>query len=446
MVARKVGQGDSMRSNRKRARRSSRSLGLVGWSGWILVLAPVDRAQESPQVDWRSRRDVGRDVLLEFEFEERSSHRKSGGGSGFQVRGTIRDRVFAQEGEDAIGVRLVTRTNGTETDTEVAFFRTRPDGTTEDDTPLAALIWPHWHELPFSDPVEAVAELAPGLDRERDIEFRDPQFRSIWPHAVRVRETVLSVPDLRWNERVVARSWKASDETGLLDPAGRHALLALEDRCRFHAETGVLVERAIAVSFLSPPSSDMQADWSWTIREVAAHSESFFPPSAEEGLELRRAFRLARARPREALALLSEWTPSGPPGMSDVAAQVWLLAKSYEARLDGLLEWELGQLGLEGCGAVGLSVDDAAQAVWDGRATAVFEHAGLEAGRHRDALRRRWAAKGRSERAIRVLEQLHEAGDVETGRELDQQRDGLSPERLREAAQWFEARMEELGR
>jgi hypothetical protein len=446
MVDRKAGQGNSMRSNRKRARRSSRSLGLVGWSAWILVLAPVDRAQESPQVDWRSRGDVGRDVLLEFEFEERSSHRKSGGGNAYQVRGTIRDRVFVQEGEDAIGVRLVTRTNGTETHSEVAFFRTRTDGRTEDDTPLAALIWPHWHELPFSDPVGAAADLAPGLDRERDVELQDPEFRSIWPHAVRVRETVLSVPDLRWNERVLARSWKASDETGLLDPAGRRALLALEDRCRFHAETGVIVERAIAVSFLSPPSSDMRADWSWTIREVAAHSESFSPPSADEGLELRRAFRLARARPREALALFSAWSPSRPPGMSDVAAQVWLLAKGYEARLDGLLKWQLGQLELEGWGAVGLSVDDAAQAVWDGRATAAFEHAGLEAGRHRDALRRRWAAEGRGERAIRVLEQLHEAGCVETGGELERQEGGLSAGRRREAAEWFEARMEELSR
>jgi hypothetical protein len=44
-------------------------------------------------------------------------------------------------------------------------------------------------------------------------------------------------------------------------------------------------------------------------------------------------------------------------------------------------------------------------------------HAGLEAERHRDALRRRRAAEGRSERTIRALEPLHAIDVAETGEE-----------------------------
>lgn len=378
--------------------------------------------QTAGEVDWRSRRELGLDVVVEFELEDLSTDRESGGGNGYQEHGTIHDRVFAEENGVFLGARLVTRTNGTRSNPEVRFFRTPREGATEDDAPLEAFQWKQRVGFPYSDPLGATpAELRAGLERERRIEIRDPEFQACFGDPVLVRETVVNDPDARAGVRVVSRRWNAADESGIQNSSCASALLALDDRCSFNERTGTLLERRLDVSFFRPAAPQMIQRRTWTLREDAVSSMDFPDLIEQEGRKLRTAYHLARAKPREAFDILSAWAAKRyHPWMADVAAQVWLIAIRSQADLEAFLQEELQRHTPPEWSAVGISEEDALVAVWTGRLTATFAHAELDADGHRTAFLGRLARAGRDKAALDALQRLHDSGAREISSELDQ--------------------------
>lgn len=402
----------------------------------IVALAPQAAATRAQRdVDWRSRTQLGLDLLLEFESEYLSLSRTRGGGNGFQEHGTIRDRVFAQEEGAFLGVRLVTRTNGTSTRTEVRFFRTTPDGVSVDDAPLEAFAWELFDGFPYSDPLGVeLSELRTGLARERRIELHHPVFGARYGDPVLAQEKVQG----GWGEDGVAtvlREWRAADEDGLVNAAGDSALLRLEDRCVFEKETGLLRQRKLEFCYYRTAAPEMARTLVLTLREVE-HAE--LPPwgCAEEGLQLRAAHRAARSRPREALRLLTEWASGGRNSqIPDVAAQIWLLAITSAAELEAMTREEAQR----DSPALELAESAAFESVRAGRLTAVFTHAGLDGTQHRRAFLEHLARSGHAGPALAALQRLHDRG-ARFGPEE------LTPAQKEEAARLFGERLLELAR
>ena len=312
------------------------------------------------EVDWRSRAQVGLRVQYEWDWSHDSTMPGSGG-TGFGDRGTLVDQVYTEEGDDVLGVRLVTHANFGRR-TGLRFFRLLPSGELVDDAPLESFCWqgivsgfPPYLDFPHHDPLGKTSELVPGLARARSVEIRDPLFHSVFPDPVPVQESVeLVIPPavqegfrdqpkqlqdyLEWATRsqpgslwrTVRRSWKAQDEQGLASASGAVRLLALDDVSTIGAE-GRIVERTLEFSYVNQGDPMVQTIRR-TIREVDVQSEP--TDDGPSALILRDAFRLAPTDPREACRRLTAWSCSGPGfgfwSFTEVAAQIWLLTAQAE--------------------------------------------------------------------------------------------------------------------
>lgn len=268
-----------------------------------------------------------------------------GGGDSFEECGTLLDRVYGREDDDLLGVRTITRTNGTSTRSEVRFFRLLPSGELVDDAPLESFCWELARDdFPLQDPLGTRAELVPGLEREREVRFADPLFRSFFRDPVPVHEVVAAIApawlreqtadprDLEsaleellrsYPERIQAtleRSWKAPDDEGLATEAGSVRLLSLEDRATFELGTGRVLDRTTELSWVRPGSPMIQIRRR-TMREVAWWGFHDERDKASSLSRLREAYRRARLEPREAERLLAEWSRAGaaPQVAQDVA-------------------------------------------------------------------------------------------------------------------------------
>lgn len=414
--------------------RSARWRGSAPVVGMFVASTVAAQEHATSEVDWRSRAQEGLQVLYEWEAEDLSTS-PQGGGNGYVDHGTLLDRVYSKEGDDFLGVRLITRTNGATTRTELRFFRLLPEGELVDDGPLESFCWEHARDaFPHHDPIGACAELVSGLARERRVEVLDPLFHDVYPDAVPVHETVaVAIP--RWfRERfedptelqeyvesvsrfepeslhaTLHRSWKSSDDQGLASSSGEVSLLSLRDTSTFEPATGVLLERNLEFSYLHKNNSMIQTRRR-AMREVTTHPASFNrPEDASAGLVLREAFRIASTDPREACRRLSEWSRDGLLGyrpLEDVAPQIWLIASRAErehSRVLGIVR----RLGPAAEASLAVADDDTFEALRRGRLSALFTHLGLEGTRHRRAYEASLERRGVDARIVSFLMRMHD--------------------------------------
>lgn len=411
------------------------------------------------EVDWRSRAQVGLRVQYEWEWSH-DSMMPGSGGTGFGDRGTLVDQVYSEEGDDVLGVRLVTHANGARTG--VRFFRLLPSGELVDDAPLESFCWQGVaDDLPHHDPLGKSNELVPGLARERSAEIRDPLFRAVFPDPVPVHESVeLTIPAdvqeryrdqpeelqdyLEWAtreqpgylRRTVRRTWKAPDGQGLASASGAVRLLALDDVSTISAD-GRIVERTLEFSYLRQGDPMVQTTRR-TIREVDFRSEP--TDDGPSALLLRDAFRLAPTDPREACRRLTAWARSGPGfgfwSFSEVAAQIWLLTAQAEREHAGDLAWARREAPAAEA-ALAVADDDTFEALRRGRLGALFTQLGLDGASHRAAYRASLERRGLDAPTVSFLMRLH---DLNTPAD-----DEVVPEPQRsQAGALFESALREL--
>jgi len=401
-----------------------------------MLLASTTVAQEraTSEVDWRSRAQVGLEVLYEWESEELSTS-PQGGGNGFTAHGTLLDRIYSKEGDECLGVRLITRTNGATTRTELRFFRLLLGGELVDDGPLESFCWEHVRDdFPHRDPIGARAELVSGMARERRVEVRDPLFHDVYPDAVPVHETVAVAIPRSFRERfqdpaelqeyvesathfepeslhaTLHRSWKSSDDQGLASASGEVNLLSLRDTSTFEPATGVLLERNLEFSYLRKNNPMIQTRRR-AMREVTTRVDSFNrPEDASAAFALREAFRIASTDPREACQRLTEWSRDGLTGyrpLEDVAPQIWLIASRAQREHSRALAMARS-LGPTAEASLAVADDDTFEALRRGRLSTLFTHLELEGARHRTAYQASLERRGVDARIVSYLMRVHD--------------------------------------
>lgn len=401
-----------------------------------MLLSPSIVAAQEPAstlVDWRSRSQVGLAVLYEWKSEHLSTS-PQGGGNGFTDHGTLLDRVYAKDGYDFLGVRVITRMNGGPR-TELRFFRLLQGGELVDDGPLESFCWENAHDdFPHRDPIGPRAELAPGLDRERKAEIRDPLFRDVFPDPVPARETVAVEIPRSFRERfedpaelqeyvdsisrfepesmhaTLDRRWKAPDDKDLASATGEVSLLSLRDTSTFEPGTGVLLERTLEFSYLRKDSHMIQTSRR-VMREVRWNVSPFDRPAdASAGIALREAYRIASADPREACRRLTEWSRDGLLGyrpLEDVAPLVWLAASRAEREHSRALGMAR-RLGPAADASLAVPDDDSFEALRRGRLTALFTHLGLDGASHRAVYEASLDRRGLDANTVSFLMRVHD--------------------------------------
>lgn len=411
----------------------------------LLALTIVAQGDPTALVDWRSRAQVGLEVLYEWSAEW-GSYAPQGGGTASTDHGTLLDCVYAKEGEDFLCVRLITRTNWGLRGTQVRFLRVHPDGSLIDDAPLESFCWEAAQDdFPGRDPVGSATELVVGLDREHDVVIRDPLFSSLSRDALPVRETVeVTTPRPcdpirnRWFRSDMARlkltrTWTPTDSLERGATSGDVRLLSLRDVCTFEPSSRVIEKRDFEISYLVGESPLVQVERR-IMHEVSFYVHSF-AEELETALSLREAYRVALADPRGARHILDRWAREKEPlrdgTIEDVAAQVWLLTARGER------EHSISCT-LSGTSPLDIDESDTYEAVRLGRLGRLFEQLGLDAERHRNAYRSMLEGHERSEEATTFLRRVYDR----IGR---LPRPGTMPDALRsQGGALFEAALREL--
>lgn len=398
-------------------------------AGSPLLCSPVV-AQAAKAVDWRSRAELGLEVLYEWEFLD-DSQSPQGGGTRFEVSGTLLDRVYAEEGGDFLIARTITRRQGTQRSSDVCFLRLLPDGLLTPDAPLESFLWCDGEmDFPIQDALGPPELLTPGVTCERQVELLDPMFAAIHPEPIAVIEDVERVPpawlqerfpapaeleeavkDLSRNapERLHARLRRRLAATGEPDSASEESgidLLALEDTCLFDPRAGVILERTLMFRYTRGANPMIQTRQR-SMREVASESEPFL--DSESLLTLRAAWRVASSHPREAGRLLGEWARSGLDRArrdEDLAAQIWSVCAQAEREHSRAVEWARRE-GPEADAALTIADEDSFEALRRGRLSRLFTTLELDGSAHRAAYRASRERRQLSSSTVAFLMRVH---------------------------------------
>lgn len=400
-------------------------------------------------VDWRSRASLGVDVVFEFEGQDTSMH-PAGGGTRFEWDATARDLVVDRRGDELLGLRLYREGQGLPDPlrSHVVFFRVSRDGVCRADPPVETLRTPVEMEIPFHEPLR-VALPRPGTEREVELahdlargdRLRDP---------VRVVERLAVGTAGEEGLWILSRSWEARGQVGVPFAAGATNLLSMGDECAFDPESSVIRRRLRRVKTRRDEGRGMFDWWRVEVRERSAvvHAGADLDRLREEAAILRVAWMDALSRPRTALVALERYAALEHQLLREAADVIRREATEQEAEDGAVLDEVRAELGgPEAWAALGISDDEAREAIRRGRIGAMFALAGLDPAEHERAFLERERRRGRAQPALDVMASLVSFGREGWGHFFRNVRHGrgVSEQQERDAAAWLARELDELG-